>query len=213
MTTIAPGLARAFIFAGHASFKVVNPISGRELLFSIVKRQTKGGDAEIFYAYAYSVQGSRCYLGFIPAATTTQPQPRLLAGAKGDAYHPSFRVLEWLLVNLDNYGPAEVRHLGNCGRCARTLSDETSIATGIGPECARMMKIKRVAAEPTLPPNDAINAHEIYRAIHGETKLFPFRTIADCKAYVHQMTDEGLLTVDEAIEMYQAERLAGGKAS
>jgi hypothetical protein len=35
----------------------------------------------------------------------------------------------------------EIRHVGKCGRCGRTLTDPDSINRGIGPDCAEMMGI------------------------------------------------------------------------
>lgn len=40
--------------------------------------------------------------------------------------------------------------IGCCGRCGRTLTDETSRAAGIGPECAKILGIDRTGADGSL---------------------------------------------------------------
>lgn len=42
--------------------------------------------------------------------------------------------------------------IGCCGRCGRTLTDETSRAMGIGPECSKIMGIARETVAPAAAP-------------------------------------------------------------
>jgi Family of unknown function (DUF6011) len=49
---------------------------------------------------------------------------------------------------LARYG----QELGCCGRCGRTLTDEVSRATGIGPECAKILGMIRPSVEEAVAP-------------------------------------------------------------
>lgn len=49
---------------------------------------------------------------------------------------------------LARYG----QELGCCGRCGRTLTDEVSRATGIGPECAKILGMIRPSVEEVVAP-------------------------------------------------------------
>jgi len=78
------------------------------------------------------------YIGFVKADQAT-----LIAGRKGNAEHPAFKAIAWFLHQLALTGEipidAEFWHEGRCCRCGRTLTVPTSIASGIGPECASRM--------------------------------------------------------------------------
>lgn len=48
----------------------------------------------------------------------------------------------WFLNHLDS-PQISFFHIGQCGKCGRTLTDPTSIERGIGPECFRMTSFQK----------------------------------------------------------------------
>ena len=75
------------------------------------------------------------YIGLL-----TQAGLRLTAKSNASEDAPSVKAFRYAwnaLVNGVIPGTLEIWHEGSCGRCGRTLTVPESIASGIGPECAK----------------------------------------------------------------------------
>lgn len=58
--------------------------------------------------------------------------------------------LAWLNAGTPHEHRVRVWHTGRCGRCAKELSVPESIATGLGPVCAKAMGVKLEDVSPSL---------------------------------------------------------------
>lgn len=133
---------RAFVLAGRAVFTVVGRRTGKRLTFKVVKSK-KG---EVWFV---SVLTGPCnetdftFLGTIFDGRRYAHGRRSSIGEEALSGQVFGRMLwprlasgvplpEWL----------EVWHEGVCGRCGRSLTVPESLATGLGPECARKMGVE-----------------------------------------------------------------------
>ena len=80
-----------------------------------------------------------------PSNGFTTPTGQYIHGRKSkiEDFDQRVRAFKFALANLQlkQMPPnCEVWHEGRCGRCARKLTDPTSIASGFGPECITKME-------------------------------------------------------------------------
>lgn len=145
MTQRAPILDTAtvkrFIEAGNARFTVVNPATGNRFTFKVRTPEDNNGLRFVSVLTGSDNEGDYTYLG------TVFPDGNFRVTRKSrispDA--PSAKAFAWLWKRLQTGGdlaPAQVWHEGTCGRCNRALTVPSSIAMGIGPECAAKMGIE-----------------------------------------------------------------------
>lgn len=140
MQMLDPQAIRQFIRGGRAVFTIVSKRTGtrftyrvavckdnQELFFASLLTQ---GDNEDGYQYIGTVREGRFSHG-----------RRSKIGPEA----PGVRALVWFLgqINYNDGSQAleqsEFWHEGRCCRCARRLTVPSSIASGIGPECATFM--------------------------------------------------------------------------
>ena len=120
------------------------PVTTRKLVQhdELIKRETKTGKPMPQY-YAVEEDGE---LHFFKIKAGTKPGWWWIEAQASDEFHPVKNVgtKNAILDAIIAAGPeACMRRYGNeigsCGRCHRTLTDPTSRANGIGPECEGMM--------------------------------------------------------------------------
>jgi hypothetical protein len=129
--------AETFIRAGNATLTIVSTKTGTRFTYKcrtsddgdvIFVSLLNGPDNESDYRYLGRIAGDRFWKG------RKTPKP----GDVGlDA--PSMRAFDWMWTHLLRNsipGMLEIWHEGRCGRCNRKLTVPSSIATGMGPECA-----------------------------------------------------------------------------
>jgi len=140
---IPSGDALRFMLAGNARMTLVSKKTGNRFTFRV--RSPKGGeegagpwfvsvlngtDNEADYAYAGSIFPDP-KTGFVFRSTKA---------AKISSEAPSFKAFAWTFAKLASQTKVddlvEVWHEGRCGRCGRVLTVPSSIASGLGPECA-----------------------------------------------------------------------------
>lgn len=100
-------------------------------------------------------QKSYRYLGFIDSAfgdrafrTTKGTKKNKHATAENiNRFGDTFRAL---VAGHDNSHQMRVWHHGICGRCTKTLTVPASIATGLGPVCAKAMGVSMKDVSPDL---------------------------------------------------------------
>lgn len=99
------------------------------------------------------------YLGIVDPKgfrTTTKTRANVLATAENINMFGD--VLRDLRAGLDRGHQVKIWHCGRCGRCGRALSVPSSIATGLGPDCAADMGITMVDVKPNLIEKIAAHA-------------------------------------------------------
>lgn len=122
-----------FIFAGKSLVTFINTQTGNRFTFKV--KQAK--DSNMFFVSVLNGPENYAYIG-------TVIQGNYKHGKKShitkDAQ--SVKVFEYVLNKLKiNNLPdfVEVWHEGKCGKCGRTLTVPSSIATGLGPECVKSL--------------------------------------------------------------------------
>jgi hypothetical protein len=127
----------AFVLAGDAIITVVSAATGTRFTFKVNRPKL---DAPHFVALLGGPDNTRDYrfLGTIFGGTVYVP------GKKSRISHdaPSARAWSWVWRHLSQGKmppQTTVMHEGYCGRCGRVITTPTSIASGIGPECAKII--------------------------------------------------------------------------
>lgn len=126
---------RAFVLSGNAIFTVVSKKTGVRYTFKV---RRKGGDeAPSFVSVLYGPDNDHDYV-FLG---TIFPDGAYRHGRRSTISErdPRTRAFAWFWDHVADpalLDQAEVWHEGRCGRCGRRLTVPSSIASGIGPECA-----------------------------------------------------------------------------
>lgn len=131
-----------FILAGNAIFTIQNP-AGERYTFKIVKKPASDRFKLTYFVKLLTGSDNTndyTYLGLLnPVSLVAYPTK----ASKIQSNALVFKVLDWVLKLIregknvpDGYVCC---HEGRCGRCGRLLTVPESVASGIGPECARKM--------------------------------------------------------------------------
>ena len=128
--------AKAFMLAGKATVTLVSKKTGTRFTFKVSMADDgqahfvallNGPDNEADYKYLGRI-ADRLWIG------RRVPKP---GDISPDA--PSAKALAWAWAALNRGeipSQLEIWHEGRCGRCNRKLTVPSSIASGMGPECA-----------------------------------------------------------------------------
>jgi hypothetical protein len=126
--------ARDFILAGKATFTLRSKATDARFTFKVTSKDEgkihfvsllNGSDNETSYSY----------LGHIRQGFYTHGKKSKIGPAA-----PSAMAMNWTWGKLVRGGipeTLEIWHEGRCGRCGRKLTVPSSIASGLGPECAQ----------------------------------------------------------------------------
>lgn len=126
-----------FIFAGKSIFTIINEKSGRRFTFKIVKHEKE----EFYFVYLLTGPNNMSdysYMGMIWNRIFKRTTKSKIAEES-----TSFKTFTWLLSNIDNldkYPQVKVYHEGRCGKCGLRLTTDTSIKSGFGPKCTKLIK-------------------------------------------------------------------------
>lgn len=125
--------ARSFMGAGNATVTLKSVVSGVHFTYRI--RKSEDGQMQFVSVLTGSDnESSYSYLGFVRRDVYFHGRK-----SKIGEQAPSAKAFAWAWRSLaqGTMPPSlEVWHEGRCGRCNRKLTHPTSIATGLGPECA-----------------------------------------------------------------------------
>lgn len=133
---------RAFALAGNATLTLRSKVSGNRFTYRI---RRPGDDRPHFVSLLNGSdnEGSYEYLGTIINDSYGHGRK-----SKITADAMSAKAFDWFwLAMRKNIMPIalEIWHEGRCGRCGRKLTVPESIASGIGPECAKRGGLKSPA--------------------------------------------------------------------
>jgi len=126
--------ARTFTLSGKAVFTVVSARTGMRFTYKV----TQHNDKPLHFVKVLTGPDSYSFLGTIFDGQSFGHGKKSPIGQSA----PSAVAFRWLWRVLaaeaaKEFELVEFWHEGHCGRCGRSLTDPTSIQTGLGPVCAR----------------------------------------------------------------------------
>ena len=140
---------KSFVTAGRATFTLVSKRTTKRFTFKIV---------EALDAFGKPQKPQRFWVSVLTRSDTYSPIGNISGyeqsynfkakpyGPAADA--PSVKGFRWFWQMLNHNIHAELLlekmefwHEGSCGRCGRQLTVPSSIASGIGPECAQRLEV------------------------------------------------------------------------
>ncbi len=129
--------ARAFLFAGNATFTIKSTRTGKHLTYKV--RTSRSDLKQQGPHFVSLLTGPDNYSNYTYIGTVfSRENFRITRKSTCSSSAPGFKAFQWLLVHLlANELPdvVEFWHEGKCCKCARKLTDPKSIELGIGPVC------------------------------------------------------------------------------
>lgn len=130
--------ALAYTMAGNATITLCSATSGARFTYRVRKGDESNGHPPVHFVHALTGannEGDFQYLGFVKAGSYVhgKAKARISADAK------SAVAFAWFFAQAQAghlHPNLEVWHEGRCGRCHRKLTVPSSIASGLGPDCA-----------------------------------------------------------------------------
>lgn len=129
---------RTYALAGNSTFT----LQGARERFTYRVKKVPEGDGVFFVSVLSGPDNESAYqyAGLIRGETFGRT-----AKSRITSEAPSLRAFSWWWSNLaagrgDRVSRVQFWHEGRCGRCGRTLTVPSSVARGIGPECASKME-------------------------------------------------------------------------
>lgn len=135
-----PAHAMTFMTAGRATVTFVSKVTKARFTFKIAMPKLKDGEVDNGFRFVSVLNGpdnwsNYAYLGYVRRGVFLHGGHK----AKVSANAPSAKAFAWAFrqIAAGRIPPSlEVWHEGKCGRCGRKLTVPSSIASGLGPECA-----------------------------------------------------------------------------
>jgi len=136
---------RKFALAGNAVFTVVSKRTGTRFTYRVRKPRAEGAKNPYFVQLLNGPDNTNSYAYFgimFGKGADTDFASYRYGGAKAKVSQtaPSVQGLEWLFSNIMNekvLERVEIWHQGKCGKCRKALTVPESIASGLGPVCAK----------------------------------------------------------------------------
>jgi len=150
-------ITRDFITAGKASFTVSNG-KGERYTFRVTHKEASGTYPATWFVALLTGPDNTSDYTYMGMLNPTEGTVRLTRNSKFAEDSTPVRVIRWALGIVWNSkefpSGYKLQHEGKCGRCGRMLTVPESIESGIGPECAKLMKAKqqRTQRQHTLTP-------------------------------------------------------------
>lgn len=137
---------RRFAEAGNAILTLVSARTQARFTYRVRRSQ----DGQVLFVSLMNGPDNTsnyAYLGYVRQGVYFHGGQKSCAGRDT----PSARAFDffWRVISLNDLpSTLEVWHEGRCCRCARRLTVPSSVALGIGPECAERMGIAQMICEP-----------------------------------------------------------------
>lgn len=137
--------AIAFMLAGRATITLRSKATDARFTYKITASKD-GGIHFVSLLTGSDNENSYAYFGYIKRGVFYHGGAKARVGE--DASSTKAFVWTWkMLAQTRMPESLEVWHEGKCGRCGRKLTVPTSIANGIGPECATRVGSRFMAEE------------------------------------------------------------------
>jgi hypothetical protein len=132
-----PEAIKTFMFSGAAIFTLRSMKTGIRYTYRVSEADKKNPSDETVYFVGLLTgtdnMNDYTYMGMVRGGKF-----RLTKASKMNMQSVPVVTFDWTLTKLNQratFNNLEFWHAGRCGRCARPLTDPTSIAAGFGPEC------------------------------------------------------------------------------
>lgn len=134
---------RKFALAGNAVFTVVSKKTGNRFTYRIRKPR---GEKKPFFVQLMNGADNTSDYGYIGLLFGKGQDSDFASWrhggdkARASRSAPSVQAIEWLFRNAMNdktLEQVELWHQGKCGKCRKALTVPESIASGLGPVCAK----------------------------------------------------------------------------
>jgi hypothetical protein len=137
---------KEFVFAGRATFTVVNTLTGNRLTFRLQKpKDRRDDDASPIFASVMSGPDNERSYSFVGTVFDSHDTPNMTYrhSHKSRMLQDSVasKTVAWLVERIKlGFIPTnvEVWHEGRCGRCNKLLTVPESIENGLGPVCIKV---------------------------------------------------------------------------
>ncbi len=132
--------ARRYILGGHATMTMVG--KANRYTYEIKACEGKAGLWFVSVMYGSDNESQFAYIGTLRTVAYKNMEAEFKHGVKSKISADDVRVkaFGWVWANIEEGkrmpAGAELWHEGRCCRCHRKLTVPSSIAKGIGPECA-----------------------------------------------------------------------------
>lgn len=149
----------AFAFAGNATISLRSSKTGARYTYKIqrAKPSNEGQDERELPLFVKLLTGTDNENDFSFIGTIFPRNPSRLTTSR-KAFVPAtsqcFKAFAWWLTHIGDER-VEVWHEDRCGRCGRKLTVPESIATGLGPHCAKRMGVNIVQLTMFEAKNDS----------------------------------------------------------
>lgn len=133
---------RDFVFAGNATFTVLNTDTKNRFTFKVKKHKEK----DIFFVSVMTGSDNYSSYTFIGTYFPNKGYKKSYKSKIGsDAM--SAKTIKWFfdkfINNQKSYDTVKVYHEDKCGRCGRKLTTPESVKSGFGPECIKLVGNKK----------------------------------------------------------------------
>lgn len=144
-----------FITAGNATFTIQGKAS--RFTFKVTRKDPEPDSRytqPTFFVGLLTGPDNTANYSYVGLLDPTIGHVRLTRNSRVSESAPSLVALRWTLQNLwagkqmpPSFG---IFHEGRCGRCGRALTVPSSIATGLGPDCAEQMGVPMVETQQAV---------------------------------------------------------------
>jgi hypothetical protein len=125
--------ALKFIFAGKSLVTFLNTKTGNRFTFKV--KQAK--NSNLFFVSVLNGPESYAYIGTVTEGVYKHGKKSVITNQVQSVKVFEYVINKLKLNNLPDF--VEVWHEGKCGKCGRTLTVPSSIASGLGPECIKSL--------------------------------------------------------------------------
>lgn len=134
-----------YVYAGCAIFTLVNKITGVRFTYLITQKTLKDGTKTPHFVSI--LMGNDNMQNYYFVGTIFDKKTYVHSKKSNVSQNsPSIKGIQYVVNKLNRLqsldDSMEVYHIGRCGKCGRALTEPESVATGIGPICGGVNRIK-----------------------------------------------------------------------
>lgn len=138
-----------FVFAGNATFTIINEKTGGRYTFKLTRpKAIQGGTLDVWFVKVLRTSDNESGYSFVGTVFEKDNERGGTFKYYNHSYKstiseeaPSVVAFMWFLTHRHQLPDlVKVYHEGKCGHCGRKLTVPESIKSGFGPKCTTLMK-------------------------------------------------------------------------